>query len=157
MSWRWTDRVALGCFVGAIAALIGFQLFPLECHRWNGEWQVVWGWEIWEGWWDGVKSFPDIDWVGIEAIVWAGIHLMLILVGGSPFVIRALVSNRLLWWTTCIASATCFMIINGYLVWYEMVEVDPRYERSEFGLCCLFVCPLLHFTGVLFLRKKETV
>ena len=154
MIWRWTDRVALGCFLTSVVALIGFNLLPLESHRWSGEWQVSWGWEIWKGWWDGATSFPDIDWTGIETVAWAGIQLIVILVLGSPFVIRALVSHRLPWWTVCIASGVSFLMIDGYLLWYELVEADPRYEKSGPGMWCLFACPLLHFVGVLFLRKR---
>ncbi len=155
VKWRWTDRVALGCFVGSLLAFVAFNFLVFEAHRWTGEWLEVRGWVVWKHWWKGVMNIDRLEWFGMEALVWAGIHLAVLLVFASPFMVKALASNRLVWWLACVSSALTMIAIGGGLLFFEMSGWGEPFEGIGPGWWALLMTPPVHFCGVLFVRRRE--
>lgn len=152
MNERWTDRIARGCFLAALVCLASFHFLVFESFGWGGEWDDFRGWEIWRVWWSGVGDFANLDWFGMQAVLWAAIHLMVLLVVASPFLVRWLAASRLLWWLTCGCSAVAMVGIVGYLSWNVWDELGLDYYRLGPGYGVLLTCPILHFIGVMFVR-----
>ncbi|WP_353415565.1 hypothetical protein [Haloferula helveola] len=87
---------------------------------------------------------PDFAWVLGAAVVL-----------GSPFLVRQLSVSRVLWWSLLVASALVILGLTGVLGW--MFVVDPSYGeffRFRIGIVFVLTYPLVHFAGVLCVRKR---
>lgn len=157
MTWRWTDRVALGCFTAVLVAMALFHVLPVSSHRWGGGtgWQHYYGWEIWDEWWDGVKDFDEVNFKWPDAPIWAALHLAFLMFLASPFVIRILGSNRLIWWLFSVMSLMTMMGLTLVLGWVVLRDFDVANERIGAGFWLLMASPVLHFIGVLFVRRRR--
>lgn len=155
MIWRWTDRVALGCFSSVWVAMLLFHVLPVVSSRWGGSWEHYRGWVIWEQWWEGVKGFDELDFDWPDAPIWAALHLAALMYLVSPFVIRLLASNRIVWWLFVVMSSMALVGITGILQAEIWNDFEPGYETIRSGFWLLMASPVIHFTGVLFVRKRR--
>ncbi|WP_396256670.1 hypothetical protein [Haloferula sp. A504] len=157
MTWRWTDRVALGCFVMSLLLLLAFHLSPLFVEqRGVGSEEVTYGWMVWPAVVGDLVDFENID-VEIAGPSFAlvlGVALALT----SPFVIPTLSRNRVLWWFMLLASGLLVTGLTGILG-SIMFRDDPLMGNDHLGVGYLWVMtfPLPHLMGVLFVRQRPVV
>lgn len=155
---RRTDRVAWGCFAGALAGFALFHMLPVFSHGHYGGSETQYGWMIWENWWDEVRHLDRIIFDPRQAMAWAAVHALAAMLLASPWLVRTLSVHRLTWWLMALMSAATVVGLTG-LVGYEIVTdpPDPATERLGIGMYLLLAIPVLHFTGVLFVRRRVSV
>lgn len=154
MKWRWTDRVALGCFVLSLLLLLAFHLSPLFVERPGvGTEEVTYGWMVWPAVAGDLVDFENID-LGVAGPSFAlvlGVALALI----SPFAIHTLSGNRVLWWFMALASGLLVTGLTGVLGSIVLSNA-PLIDEGHLGIGYLWVAlfPLPHLVGVFFVRKR---
>lgn len=159
MRWRWTDKVALAWFVTALAGFAAFHAMPIYSHRWHsgisGEWQTDYGWMIWEEWWEGATHLDQIEFDMPGTIAWAAVHAMVGMVIASPWLVRLLSVHRVLWWLAALMSGATMVGLTG-LIGHEFLTNpgDGVNERWHLGFVVLLLVPVMHFLGMMFVRRR---
>lgn len=160
MTWRWTDRVALGLFSVAWLSLVVFHFVPVTSRigtAYSPATSTIYGWELWGDWWHGIVHLDRLDFSWPNAPIWAALHLVLLVLLSSPFLIGILRSNRLIWWLFAVMSAMAVIGITGVLGWvvFTLSEYDRELTRFEVGFWMLMAAPVVHFVGVMFVRRRH--
>lgn len=156
MTSRWTDKVALGCFVAALAAFLGFHAMPVMSQQFSGEWETQMGWTIWEQWWEGVTHLDQLEFEMPGSMAWAAIHALVGMLLASPWLVRALSCHRLLWWLVALMSGATVVGLTGLIGWNLIHDPPDGVDtRLGAGFLVLLLVPPLHFIGVLFVRRRQ--
>ncbi len=109
------------------------------------------GWELWKNAFElvrdsNLRGLPHSLLITISALTVASV-----LICGSPFAVKPLASSRALWWGATVVSAASFAGFGGFMA-YHVVE-DAVHEPGT-GFFCLIAAQMLHFTGLLFIRRE---
>lgn len=158
IGWRKSDRWALGCFAVALGLFTVLHLVPFSylssSFDSDARWEPTFGYEIW------IEIIPQlIDFAGafdteyVTSVTWV---LASVLVVASVFLIRVIAANRALWWLTALTSGATVVGLTFIVGWLLLVErPDLTYWRAGPGVACLLVFPVVHFVGVLFIRRRD--
>ena len=160
--FRAMDKVALGFFVAALLSFVAAHFFPLFSYMdydamdpFVNDPEIVMkdfmGWQIWPLGLDLLESFQSSD---ISSLLFVGGLLMAAATFlTSPFLLRSVALNRLLWWLLFVASVLSITGLTGVLMWWLIREPLSEDEVIGLGLPLLMAAPLLHLCGVLSIRK----
>ena len=160
MSWRRSDLYALTFFTGAAVLLVLLQVVPFSYGRdyssggGVAEMKAFMGYQIWPELLSEVLDPGSFDLLG--AAITGGLLLGTVVVLVSPFVIRIVAANRVLWWFITVISSLVFVGLTVIFCWLLAVETpDPEYWQMGPGLFCIMVFPMCHLAGVLCIRRRE--
>ena len=157
MNDRVCDRVARGFFIAALMLFVVMNAVPFSESVYFAppvdEIHALYGWEIWP---EVIPDLVDLDNMSLESkgpsfawVLGAG------MVVASPFLVRPLSMNRVIWWCMMLASGLIVLGLTGVLGWMLITDpFDPTAFRPRAGLFILLTYPVVHFLGVLCVRRR---
>lgn len=155
MKARKSDLLAGALLIAAAVLFLLFQALPISSRKVSdNHWLAEHGYVVWSEMGEMLSRPGRLDME--SGLITAGILMGTALAMASPFLIGILSRSRLLWWVAVLASALVFCGVTGVVGWNLMDSFhDPTVFRWKSGMACLVLWPLLHFVGVLCIRKRE--
>ena len=118
-------------------------------------WESQRGYTIWESVISMMSNPGTLDIK--DGIVCGALFAATMITVASPFLTVFLVKSRLLWWMFLVFSCIGVLGISVmFLVLLVTDPWDPETTRIGPGMAALIVFPLLHFAGILLVRRTRT-
>ena len=146
---RRMNLIAQALLITALLFFVGFHLG--DWVRVTLELEPLKGWELWKNAISVVRhshlhGLPNSLLITMSALIVASV-----LICGSPFAVKPLAASRALWWGATVVSVASFAGFGGFMAYYMVVEAV---DEPGTGFFCLIAAQMLHFTGLLFIRRE---